>query len=641
MLDYKKTSEYNKKDIASNTKSSNALTKDLYIEETLQKMKKSPQCLTYSDVIQLQKSIGNKAVCQLINEIYNDDSLLKPIPKKENNTGMPDDLKTGIENLSGVSMDKVRVHYNSNKPMEVGATAYTQGTNIHVAPGATKHLPHEAWHVVQQSQGRVKPTTQLKGIAINDNKDLEKEADNMGIKASALKSEDFSNKNSSLVDTTKLEDKVTQCAMYLFNGDSNVYKDSDDDTLEFAYVSSGEHLSYFINYYAVQKIQNNATLMELSKISDRTLQKCLDDILQGIKPNYRGISQKDWTKVQGELQTDVGVIKMINTKTNVITVCNNPILVSKVIFDTFMHGAQCRPEYGGGSRLPRGKGYFFYRNDLNKNWLEALGLTAEDFAGIKIKALPSNFIEATLNTAKMERYNYYEYYIDKASTIPDAIYVSEVISKRANSSRFTCNGVNYDEMFTNITQADSDKIDASFKSLTKPNATTGWVEGKNINKVGRGDGQASAMDKWNALGAVAWANYKYGCTFDLNQNWEWLHIRGAQLGGETTGGNLIPGLFVTNSYMIPYENMILKWATDDPTKFWVKFDSIVNSNVFTTQIYFYICAKGHKTLGNFGPNLLVTFDPLRGSLVDKVAGQFLKHKIDQTCVIDDSMELDK
>ncbi len=56
--------------------------------------------------------------------------------KRENNTGMPDNLKAGVESLSRIDMSDVRVHYNSSKPAEVGALAYTQGQNIHVAPGA-------------------------------------------------------------------------------------------------------------------------------------------------------------------------------------------------------------------------------------------------------------------------------------------------------------------------------------------------------------------------------------------------------------------------------------------------------------------------------------------------------------------------
>ena len=102
---------------------------------------------------------------------------------RPNNTGMPDNLKAGIESLSGFSMDDVRVHYNSSKPATVQALAYTQGTDIHVAPGQEKHLPHEAWHVAQQMAGRVSPTTNINGMPVNDNAALEHEADVMGAKA--------------------------------------------------------------------------------------------------------------------------------------------------------------------------------------------------------------------------------------------------------------------------------------------------------------------------------------------------------------------------------------------------------------------------------------------------------------------------
>jgi hypothetical protein len=103
---------------------------------------------------------------------------------KPNNTGLPDNLKSGIESLSGMSMDSVRVHYNSPQPAQLNALAYAQGTDIHVAPGQEQHLPHEAWHIVQQAQGRVRPTMQMKdGVPINDDEGLEHEADVMGAKA--------------------------------------------------------------------------------------------------------------------------------------------------------------------------------------------------------------------------------------------------------------------------------------------------------------------------------------------------------------------------------------------------------------------------------------------------------------------------
>ena len=114
--------------------------------------------------------------------------LAAPEPKP-NNTGLPDGLKSGVESLSGMSLDSVKVHYNSSRPAQLDALAYAQGSDIHVAPGQDRHLPHEAWHVVQQAQGRVKPTMQMKGVPINDDGGLEHEADVMGARAILLRTD--------------------------------------------------------------------------------------------------------------------------------------------------------------------------------------------------------------------------------------------------------------------------------------------------------------------------------------------------------------------------------------------------------------------------------------------------------------------
>jgi hypothetical protein len=83
-------------------------------------------------------------------------------------------------------MHDVKVEYNSPKPAQFQANAITQGKDIHVGPGQEHHLAHEAWHVVQQKQGRVQATTQMQGTAINDDSELEREADVMGERASNL-----------------------------------------------------------------------------------------------------------------------------------------------------------------------------------------------------------------------------------------------------------------------------------------------------------------------------------------------------------------------------------------------------------------------------------------------------------------------
>lgn len=97
-----------------------------------------------------------------------------------NRTGLPDTLKSGIEALSGMDMSSVRVHRNSDKPAALQAHAYAQGSDIHLGPGQEKHLPHEAWHVVQQAQGRVRATVSVDGVGVNNDNSLEREADRLG-----------------------------------------------------------------------------------------------------------------------------------------------------------------------------------------------------------------------------------------------------------------------------------------------------------------------------------------------------------------------------------------------------------------------------------------------------------------------------
>ncbi len=103
-----------------------------------------------------------------------------------NRTGLPDGLKAGVESLSGIDMSDVRVHTNSDRPGQLNALAYAQGSDIHVGPGQEKHLPHEAWHLVQQRQGRVAATTQVGGTPVNDDPGLEREADRMGAQAAQV-----------------------------------------------------------------------------------------------------------------------------------------------------------------------------------------------------------------------------------------------------------------------------------------------------------------------------------------------------------------------------------------------------------------------------------------------------------------------
>lgn len=104
---------------------------------------------------------------------------------------LPGSVLGKMEGAFGTSFSDVNVHSNSSKASDMGALAYAQGNNVHFAPGqynpdskeGQELIGHELTHVVQQREGRVKATTQAKGVAVNDDPALEQEADVMGNKA--------------------------------------------------------------------------------------------------------------------------------------------------------------------------------------------------------------------------------------------------------------------------------------------------------------------------------------------------------------------------------------------------------------------------------------------------------------------------
>lgn len=144
------------------------------------------------NAIELQNMVNNSSQSKdamemqdMADEHSKKEEQYSPIPRK-NNTGLPDNLKAGMEQLFGYSLDPVKVHYNSSKPEKVNAKATTEGYRIDLASGQEKHISHELGHVIQQIEGRVKPTTTVNGFAINDDEGLEKEAEELGEKALAL-----------------------------------------------------------------------------------------------------------------------------------------------------------------------------------------------------------------------------------------------------------------------------------------------------------------------------------------------------------------------------------------------------------------------------------------------------------------------
>ncbi|MCF8565032.1 DUF4157 domain-containing protein [Alicyclobacillus tolerans] len=145
--------------------------------------------------LQMHQALGNQGVMQRVQSRNHFTQGSRPqftpeerdqkIPDAKNQTGLPDTLKEAMERESRLDLSDVRVHYNSPKPEQFQSLAYAQGNEIHISTGQEKHLPHEAWHIVQQKQGRVHPTLRLNNTPMNTAPELEQEASRMGHKAIA------------------------------------------------------------------------------------------------------------------------------------------------------------------------------------------------------------------------------------------------------------------------------------------------------------------------------------------------------------------------------------------------------------------------------------------------------------------------
>lgn len=97
-------------------------------------------------------------------------------------TGLPADMKAAVEQETGLSLNEIRVVYNSSKPEKLGAHAYAEYPYIYIAPGQEQYLGEELWHLVQQMKGETQVTEEVGGKKVDGDSGREKEARTMGDK---------------------------------------------------------------------------------------------------------------------------------------------------------------------------------------------------------------------------------------------------------------------------------------------------------------------------------------------------------------------------------------------------------------------------------------------------------------------------
>jgi hypothetical protein len=117
-------------------------------------------------VVRLQRIIGNARTAELLIPKANEDDASRAAGAETNDgTPLPSLLREQMESRFGEDLSRVRVHVSAAATRELGATAYTRGEDVVVAPGfdnfasarGQRTLMHELTHVVQQRRGGPPP----------------------------------------------------------------------------------------------------------------------------------------------------------------------------------------------------------------------------------------------------------------------------------------------------------------------------------------------------------------------------------------------------------------------------------------------------------------------------------------------------
>lgn len=404
--------------------------------------------------------------------------------------------------------------------------------------------------------------------------------------------------------------QVIQRKTYLADAEKNIYKDTKQTDLDLAFIGVAEpkagkkrpiYIPYLICVELYTKVQQQWQEVEANGLARFYPRRDVfaQQVIAGDVARVAGMVY--WENEAGDLE-------------------KYPLSGQALVYKLSLAGAS-GPMYwntGGGSRLPHAEGTV-YMNEIDETEaLDRLGITADDraakYSGVKFAKLDNMEYIRTILTFQENGVNL----IDLGDGI---FYASDVQVARSKHSQFMAMGQYYNHDFSDISSQDElANLKRSFESLQVPEGQDWRMD---LTSRDRGDGQAKAMQSWNALGAAAFANRFYGKNFPLNQNWEWLHIRGAQIGGVTAGKNLAAGLYVTNSEMIPYENQIAAWAQKGGGKVFARFGIGSTWFAFTDQIIIEVYTNAHPELGTIPKEmpLRVQFNPLTGQVVDKMMGQ--------------------
>jgi Domain of unknown function (DUF4157) len=549
-----------------------------------------------SPYMRQQKSLvaGIAAAQRVSNDTAPSENNVAPVPLQRrdatlpsanpNNTGLPDNLKSGIESLSGISMDGVKVHYNSPQPAQLNALAYAQGTDIHVAPGQEQHLPHEAWHVVQQAQGRVQPTMQMKaGVSVNDDRGLEHEADVMGARAlgiGAVAALIRTGAGSPIAEAAVLVQRIGRSqvvqAAFVPLTEERIKTIQDEATKNEENVDA----EYLQGLWERKASQNENTLnptlyFRLGKIGKNHFTGDQDDINAKVElfAHEDAVSESERRAEEGVeggnllqviakevniwAKDESGPVTASSIAANVKKSVGNYLSEQKLndLVGSIMTGGEPAEEATGGYgaiefRFHAAGGKYY----IDEEFADAKSGIEEKYPGLEV--VPSS-------SERME--NYSTAY--RRANLPFAnerASLSGVFVDEASFEKFVAAiwKLREESLYGDVMEA----FDVSKKIEVKdPNNSGGLpaaplavpkvrekIYDRSAPRGGRGAGQKAAMGNFSARDYVA--RFNQAAANEIS--WEWLHVQGSRLGGPNRPENLVAGTAEANTAMIPYERGI-------------------------------------------------------------------------------------
>jgi hypothetical protein len=140
----------------------------------------SPGRTPAAELRRLQRALGNRLLQRMLFRQHQRREPGRPLP--------PHLLKEMAAAFGGADFSDVRIFEDSPAARAIGARAYTQGSEVHLAPGepgpesrtGQALIAHELTHVLQQRAGRAQPDA---ATPLDMSEDLEAEADDLGRRA--------------------------------------------------------------------------------------------------------------------------------------------------------------------------------------------------------------------------------------------------------------------------------------------------------------------------------------------------------------------------------------------------------------------------------------------------------------------------